>query len=183
MFKSAFTAALVLVALASTAEARPRPVVCVETGTVQAPSCMGQNFLVGVKSIKVKMRRQHSVSGHKANKHGHKSAVLSHRVSAQIVSHPSGCPSSSFCGCGASVRIFGRSVRELWLAANWFKFPRAEPAPRMVAVRRDGHHVFVLEHHLGGKTWLVYDANSGRHQTRIHARSIAGYQIVNPRAG
>jgi hypothetical protein len=48
----------------------------------------------------------------------------------------------------------------------------------MVAVRR--HHVFVLEAHLGGDQWQVYDANSGGHATRIHARSIAGYQIVNP---
>jgi hypothetical protein len=49
----------------------------------------------------------------------------------------------------------------------------------MVAVRR--HHVFVLEQHVSGDTWLVYDANSGGRQTRIHERSIAGYVIVNPR--
>jgi hypothetical protein len=30
----------------------------------------------------------------------------------------------------------------------------------MAAVRR--HHVFVLERHLGGNTWLAYHANSGR---------------------
>jgi hypothetical protein len=67
------------------------------------------------------------------------------------------------------------------LAAIWFKFPRAAPSAGMVAVRR--HHVFVLEAHLGGDTWQVYDANSRRHQTRIHARSIAGYVIVNPWGG
>ncbi|WP_247480011.1 hypothetical protein [Bradyrhizobium sp. 144] len=99
---------------------------------------------------------------------------------ATIVSHPSGCPSRAFCGCGAAVRIFGRPLRELWLAANWLKFPRAAPGAGMVAVRR--HHVFVLEQHLGGSTWQVYDANSGGHATRVHARSIAGYTIVNPRA-
>lgn len=98
-----------------------------------------------------------------------------------IVAHPTGCPSRAFCGCGAAVRIFGAPIRSLWLAANWFKFPRATPAAGMVAVRR--HHVFVLEADLGGGVWRVYDANSGRHLTRIHARSIAGYQIVNPRAG
>jgi hypothetical protein len=36
---------------------------------------------------------------------------------------------------------------------------------------------------LGGSTWLAYDANSGRHATQLHARSIAGFVIVNPRAG
>ena len=87
------------------------------------------------------------------------------------LAHPAGCPSRAFCGCGAAVRVFGAPIRSLWLAANWFKFPRAAPSAGMVAVRR--HHVFVLEAYLGGDTWQVYDANSGRHQTRIHARSIA----------
>jgi hypothetical protein len=48
----------------------------------------------------------------------------------------------------------------------------------MAAVRR--HHVMVLEADLGGGMWRVYDANSGHHMTRIHARSLAGYTIVNP---
>lgn len=100
--------------------------------------------------------------------------------SGTLVAHPAGCPARLFCGCGASVRVFGHSVRELWLAANWYKFPRAAPAPGTVAVRR--HHVFVLEADLGGGVWQVYDANSGRGGTRVHARSIAGYTIVSPGA-
>lgn len=103
------------------------------------------------------------------------------RVGATVVAHPAGCPARAFCGCGAAVRVFGSPIRSLWLAANWFKFPRSAPAAGMVAVRR--HHVFVLEAHIGGDTWQVYDANSGRRLTRIHARSIAGYTIVNPRGG
>lgn len=102
-------------------------------------------------------------------------------VGPAIVAHPSGCPSRAFCGCGAAVRVFGLPIRSLWLAANWFKFPRTMPAPGMAAVRR--HHVFVLEADLGGGLWQVYDANSGGHATRIHARSIVGYVIVNPRGG
>lgn len=98
---------------------------------------------------------------------------------AEVVAHPAGCPARAFCGCGASVRVFGHSVRELWLAANWYRFPRAAPAPGMVAVRP--HHVFVLEADLGGGVWSVYDANSGRGLTRIHARSLSGYTIVSPR--
>ena len=104
----------------------------------------------------------------------------SERVGSTIVAHPPGCPSRAFCGCGAAVRVFGSPIRSLWLAANWFRFPRTPPAPGMVAVRR--HHVFVLEADLGGGLWQVFDANSGGHATRIHARSIAGYVIVNPRA-
>jgi hypothetical protein len=99
----------------------------------------------------------------------------------EVVSHPSSCPHVAFCGCGAAVRVFGHSVRELWLAANWFRFPRAAPAPGMAAVR--AHHVFVLEADLGGGVWQVFDANSGGHQTRVHPRSIAGYTIVDPHGG
>lgn len=99
----------------------------------------------------------------------------------QIVAHPSGCPARAFCGCGASVEVFGRSIRELWLAANWFQFPRTSPAPGMVAVRR--HHVFVIREVLGGNMVMAYDANSGGRQTRIHPRSLAGYVVVDPRAG
>lgn len=98
--------------------------------------------------------------------------------STQVVSHPSGCPRRAFCGCGAALRVFGKNIRELWLAANWYRFPRTAPAAGTVAVRQ--HHVFVLESHLSGSDWIVYDANSGGGATRIHARSIAGYTIVNP---
>ncbi|MBP0110168.1 MULTISPECIES: hypothetical protein [Bradyrhizobium] len=108
-------------------------------------------------------------------------AAVSGVSSARIVGgRPAGCP-SSFCGCGAALRVFGRIVPELNLASNWLRFPRTSPAPGMVAARRG--HVFVLEQHLGGDVWLAYDANSGGHATRIHARSLRGYTIVNPRGG
>lgn len=97
---------------------------------------------------------------------------------SQIVGHPPGCPSRAFCGCGAAVHLFGSPIKDLAAAAHWFKFPRAEPAPKMAAVRQ--HHVMVLERHIHGSVWEVYDANSGHHLTRIHAKSIAGYRIVNP---
>lgn len=101
-------------------------------------------------------------------------------ASPQIVSgRPSGCP-RSFCGCGAALRVFGRIVPELNLASNWLRFPRTSPAPGMVAARQG--HVFVLEQHVEGDTWMAYDANSGGHATRIHARSLRGYTVVNPHA-
>jgi hypothetical protein len=76
--------------------------------------------------------------------------------------------------------VFGRIVPELNLASNWLRFPRTAPAPGMVAARNG--HVFVLEAHVEGDTWMAYDANSGGHATRIHARSLRGYTVVNPRA-
>lgn len=99
-------------------------------------------------------------------------------VASQIVGgRPSGCP-RRFCGCGASLHLFGRIVPSLNLAANWLRFPRAAPAPGMAAARRG--HVMVLKQHLGGSTWLVHDSNSGGGKTRLHARSIAGFAVVNP---
>ena len=96
----------------------------------------------------------------------------------QIVSgRPSGCP-SAYCGCAASLRVFGHVVPELNLASNWLRFPRTSPAPGMVAARRG--HVFVLERQIEGDVWMAYDGNSGGHATRIHARSLRGYAIVNP---
>ena len=92
---------------------------------------------------------------------------------------PAGCP-SAFCGCAASIHLFGHIVPELNLAANWLRFPRTSPAPGMVAARRG--HVFVLEQHVEGDVWMAYDGNSGGRATRIHARSLRGYTVVNPRA-
>lgn len=102
-------------------------------------------------------------------------------VAATIIPHPDGCPRRLFCGCGAAVRVFGRPVRHLWVAANWLRFPRATPAPGMAAARRG--HVFVLESHIGGNHWLVTDHNSGGGRSRLHVRSISGYAIVNPHGG
>lgn len=94
-----------------------------------------------------------------------------------IGSRPAGCP-HAFCGCEASLYLFGRIVPSLNLAANWLKFPRAIPAPRMAAARYG--HVMVLVEHRGGNIWLVHDGNSGGHMTRLHERSIHGYTVVNP---
>jgi hypothetical protein len=193
MLKTVLAACAVLCALPVTANARPRVpnpayASCIPTGDVMRPCAYQPNFMAGVKSIRVTMTRERKP---KASQRREVSGFpkVSSRVkydtatatATQIVSHPSGCPDRAFCGCGAAVRVFGRPVRDLWLAANWFRFPRAAPSSGMVAVRR--HHVFVLEAHLGGNTWQVYDANSGGRRTRVHARSIAGYSIVNPHGG
>lgn len=99
---------------------------------------------------------------------------------AQIVEHPAGCPRVAFCGCGAAVKLLGAPIRSLWLAANWYGFPRAAPAPGNAGVRP--HHVIALIEQRRGSIWLVYDANSGGHATRIHEVDISRYTIVSPRA-
>ena len=100
---------------------------------------------------------------------------------ATILPHPPGCPRRAFCGCGAAVEVFGRPIRSLWLAARWLDFPRASPAPGMVAARRG--HVFVIKQVLGNGQVLAYDANSGGRRTRLHVRSLTGFAVVNPHGG
>lgn len=105
---------------------------------------------------------------------------------AEIVAHPAGCPRVAFCGCGVARYVFGRidgAMRSLWLAASWLKFPRAEPAPGMVAVHRGGHHVLAIIAYLGGGRALAYDPNSGGHLTRRHVVSLAAYRVVDPHGG
>lgn len=101
-------------------------------------------------------------------------------ANAQIIGGPpAGCPRVAFCGCAVAKKVFGEAKRELWQAARWFQFARANPAPHMVGVRR--HHVLYLLEHVHGAQWVVYDPNSGHHQTRVHVRDISGFSIRDPR--
>jgi hypothetical protein len=96
-----------------------------------------------------------------------------------VGSRPSGCP-YRFCGCEASLYLFGEIRPYLNLAANWIrKVPRTPPAPGMAAARSG--HVMVLMSHIEGSDWLVHDGNSGGGRTREHVVSIRGYVIVDPR--
>lgn len=97
-----------------------------------------------------------------------------------MIPHPKGCPARAFCACGACVDVMGNAKACPWLARAWFKYPRTAPKPNAVAVRRG--HVFVLKQHVRGNIWMVADYNSGGHRSRYHARSIAGYRIVDPQA-
>jgi len=115
--------------------------------------------------------------------HHHQTALRSVIVTGDdehvIGGRPAGCP-HAFCGCEASLFLFGRIIPELNLASNWRRFPRTSPAPGMAAVRSG--HVMILQHQVAGNVWSVHDGNSGNHLTREHSRSIAGYTIVNPRS-
>lgn len=102
---------------------------------------------------------------------------------AGVIAHPAGCPHRAFCGCGVSLHIFGRAVVSggLALARNWLRFPPALPGPGMVAVRRDGHHVFAIERVIDRMHVLAFDPNSGGHLTRLHVVSLRNYSVRNPR--
>jgi hypothetical protein len=102
-------------------------------------------------------------------------------ASQVIGGRPAGCP-HRFCGCGASLYRFGKIIPSLNLAENWLRkfrhVPHSMAQPRMAAARRG--HVMVLVEHIHGNVWLVHDSNSGGGRTRLHARSIAGFTVVDP---
>lgn len=99
--------------------------------------------------------------------------------SSQYLAHPSGCPARLFCACGAAVHIFGAPRRDLWHTSAWRRFPAAQPGPGMVAV--NSRHIFVIDRVLGNGMVMAYDYNSGGGRSRLHARSLAGYSVRNPR--
>lgn len=105
-------------------------------------------------------------------------APWAHGRRSRIVPNPPGCPPVRFCGCGASLRVFGKRIKKLYRAAEWLKFPRARPGPMKAAARR--HHVMVILDYLGHGMAKVYDANSGHHKTRIHVVSLRGFTVVDP---
>lgn len=107
----------------------------------------------------------------------HAGAVDANGNSIIVGRRPSGCP-YEYCGCEASLYVFGEIRPRLNLASNWRKyFPRAKAAPGMAAVR--SHHVMILMSHADGSNWLVHDGNVN-HMTREHIVSIRGYTIVDP---
>ncbi len=178
MFKQVFSACLVFGISSISLEARPYRINHAPECNVTMP-CDFSSARAQVERVsKVPLRGHRSRQLQLAVTAGSMAGVSVPADTRILGGRPAGCP-SSFCGCGAALRVFGRIVPELNLAANWLRFPRTSPAPGMVAARRG--HVFVLEQHLGGDVWMAYDANSGGRSTRMHARSLRGYTVVNPR--
>ena len=114
------------------------------------------------------------------HRHHHFSHHRTIRYAGEIVSHPAGCPRVSFCGCGVALKVFGHAVRSLWLAANWYRFPRSSPAAGNVAIFGRHHVAYIIAAH-GDGTATLYDPNSGHHLTRIHRVSLRGAVVVAPR--
>lgn len=174
--------ALILTALAVTgAEARTRhqheiaqPIFDRATGQFDYVS---QTKVAGLKQIRRKHQKQYRDRLGVPKNYAVR-APSEHTT--RIVEHPAGCPARAFCGCGTSLYLLGKAVREggLAIARNWLAFPRTACAPNMAAARSG--HVFAIIECLSGNRALAYDPNAGRHQTHIHVRSLAGYTVVNP---
>jgi len=152
---------------------------CIETSDIMHPCAYDPNIFRGVREIKINLRRDSRTSP-KIRSVVYNIPRVVERVASEIVGgRPSGCP-HAYCGCGTSLHIFGRIIPALNLASNWGRFPRALPAPGMVAYRSG--HVFAIEAVNYDGTVIAYDSNSGRGLTRIHRVSLRGFRVVNPHA-
>lgn len=159
-----------------TAAAPAKTIICDKQGCRagnQATS-LSQTASHGHKSIRRARVARHHRKVHRRPSNGDYGV----EASSKLIPHPAGCPRIAFCACGASVRIFGRPIRELYRAAAWFRFPRSVAAPGMAAVR--SHHVYIIEQVLSGDMVLATDYNSGGHLSRRHVVSLRGYRVVDP---
>jgi hypothetical protein len=77
------------------------------------------------------------------------------------------------CGCYASEAVFGHSVRNLWRANAWLKFPRTSPHAGAVAVW-PGRHVAPVVANNGDGTITVADSWA------THRVRVAGLVFVDP---
>jgi hypothetical protein len=78
------------------------------------------------------------------------------------------------CGCWASEYFFGHSVRDLWLANAWLKFPHTAPRAGVAAVW-PGRHVAPVVANNGDGTITVADSWA------THRVRVAGLVFVDPR--
>ena len=118
---------------------------------------------------------QSQSSAAEATSHASKDTVVGGR--------PAGCP-HRWCGCQASIEIFGKIIPYLNLASNWLRaFPhvsRSAGAPGMAAARPG--HVVVLMQHKEGNRWVIKDGNYAG-ATHVREADISSYTIVDPRGG
>lgn len=79
------------------------------------------------------------------------------------------------CGCFASEILFGHSIRDLWLADNWLRFPHVAPGAGTAAVW-PGRHVAPVVAANGDGTVTVHDSWA------THRVRAAGLVFVRPRS-
>ncbi|SFM00984.1 hypothetical protein SAMN03159423_4896 [Bradyrhizobium sp. NFR13] len=174
---------------------------CTETGTVMAPSCMGQsaNFLAGVRSIRVIMKREmrRKEITQKANRHGQKSTVSdpkeisSFGIPSPDIDYRIARPARYIAGrliCAINV---GAALAERGIKGTGSALARsydrwgvrvAQPVPGAVAVtdRRGGGHVAIVSRVEGSRVFVWNPSTRGRgwrevEYTNRHARyRVAG---------
>lgn len=126
------------------------------------------------------LRQQAAVTRHQSA-FGEDEAPRQKIAETIIGGRPPGCP-QQFCGCGASLEVFGKIIPRLNRAAQWFlefrRVAHADATSGMVAGNTS--HVFVLLRHIAGDDWLVKNYNGRGHRTSIQRRRLTHYTVVDP---
>lgn len=160
---------------------------CIETGTVMAPSCMGQgnNFLAGVKSIRVTMKREKPSK--EITLRTSERRHLARKVAAkEITPEPQsfGVPSPDLgysiarparyitgrliCAINVGAALAERGIKGTGsaLAHSYDRWGVrvAQPVPGAVAVtdRRGGGHVAIISRVQGARVWAWNPSTGGR---------------------
>lgn len=194
MLKPALLASLALVGLAPTAEARTRSApACVETGTPMIPSCNGQDFLAGIRSIHVTMHRDRP-SRHKAQK-----PASNDEAKWDVPSF--GVPTPSFgysvarplryisgrliCAINVNSALAERGIRGTGSALahsfDHWGIRVAGPVVGAVAVtdRRGGGHVAIISRVEGDRAWAWNPSPRGRGWREVeYTKRRARYRIA-----
>ena len=173
-FIMAIFCAVLLTAVSTTADARPRH----KHKAVPATAAV-----IDIRSLTPNERADYYARGGldvPVKNAGRETRIIAYADGYEgrvVGGRPAGCP-WRYCGCEVSLKVFGRIIPELNLAYNWRKFPHSSPASGMVAYRSG--HVFLIESVVDPQTVVAYDPNSGGHRTRIHTVSLRGFTVVNP---
>lgn len=187
---TALAGALLCLIFTVSAEARPRQVICNNTDVMRpCGPVFGRSDHVGdvndmirsgrreAKRIARGQRLEQSMPFGAAIVPPETQRSFLSRGAEILGGRPAGCP-HRFCGCGVSLKVFGRIIPDLNLAANWKRFASAMPGAGTVAWRPG--HVLYVEASVGGNLYQVYDPNSGGGKIRRHVRNLARYNFVDP---
>ena len=187
MFKTVLAACAVLCTLSVNASAG-----CVETGTVMRPVCMNNNFLAGVRSINVTLKRDRRAREAAPARRAVKAArrpVSSFGVSAPSLGYSIARPARYItgrlvCALNVNAALAERGISgtgSAW-AKSFLQWGRASaPVPGAVAVshRRGGGHVAIVKEVRGDGTIIVWNPSPrGRGwQEAVYRHRAIGFRV------
>jgi hypothetical protein len=191
MYRTILVAAALLCATVN-AEARQRHAVqpICDNRDVMRPCAYQPNFLAGVRSISISLKRDQATPAARPARRSAKAApravsrygapepsltwtatALVDRAKTYLGGRPANCPARAWCGCWLASHM-GISDRSLWLASNWARVGHSAGGPQVGAIVVWRHHVGKIKAVDGGRI-LVLSGNDGR-AVRERWRTTAG---------
>jgi hypothetical protein len=191
MIRTAFLAGLCLVLFSVNADARSRPAnpahasSCIPTSDVMRPCAYQPNFLAGVRSIRVTMKRERVVpTMGLQKKRSARVVATTYPQSAYAVARPARYIAGRLiCAINVNSALAERGIRGTGsaLAKSFLSWGRAsQPVPGAVAVssRRGGGHVAIVSRIEGGKVYVWNPSPRGRGwQEMAYRHQAIGFRV------